>query len=172
MMRPKSIVQFERIYLVSLLFVLLQHVAAYFLASDLYEQFTGGFGVPEEFGAAFGAIMTIVMVFSVIFTLGIPLLFMWLASRKRQEFAKWVLLAISILTVGNGLLSFAVYFLMPSDLTALPGGGDVENYYLISFALDGVSEAIGVFALIYLFRQDAVAWFRTARPAASADVFR
>jgi hypothetical protein len=39
-------------------------------------------------------------------------------------------------------------------------------------AIDAAAEILGVIALIYLFRREAAAWFRSPGPAANADVFR
>lgn len=176
-MRPDSILRFERIYLISLLLVLVQQLIGFFLARSMFGQFLGGADAPAElgasFGASFGAIMMGAMFFGLAMTLGVPLLFWWLAARKRQEFAKWLLLVISVLSTANWLFSLAVLlFMLPQDMMNVAGLGDFRTMQLVLVVVDAGAEALGIFALTYLFRQDAIDWFRSAHPGASADIFR
>lgn len=171
-MRPNAIVQFERLYLVSLALVVVQQVVAFFLVRNVLDGFTAGMGGAPEIGGTFSVFMIFAMLFGLVLSVGLPLLFWWLAARKRQEFAKWVLLVLSVLSGFNWLLSVSVLFFLPSNMTDVPGLGGLQGAQGAIVAIDLVAEVLGIIALTYLFRHEAVAWFRSAGPTASADVFR
>ena len=171
-MRPRAIVYFERIYLASLALVPLQQVIGFFFVRNMLADFAGATGAPAGASQAFGAVMIFAALFGLVLALGVPLLFWWLAARKRQEFAKWVLLVISVLAGLNWLLTAAMQFFVPTELMVVPGVGSFQTTQLVLLAIDAAAEILGVIALTYLFRREAVAWFRSLGPAVNADVFR
>lgn len=168
-MRPRSIILFERLYLVSLLILLVQQIGGYFVAQQMIAAMPVDSEMPEMRGL-FSGIVAGSIVFAVAMAVGIPLLLAWLAARKRIEVAKWLLLAVSILSVLQWSGGLVVLLVVPLSMFDEIGG--ITTLQLLMVALDGLSEAIGIFALWYLFRPDATAWFRSAAPPASADVFR
>jgi hypothetical protein len=170
-MRPNAIVRFERLYLVSVGLVLAQQIVSFFFFRSIFNRFAAP-DMSAEATGTIGFIMTFAALFGLIIALGIPLLFWWLAARKRQEFAKWVLLVISVLSVLNLLFSLTVWFVLPTELMNMPGLGDARTTQAIIVALDAAAEVTGVIAITYLFRREAVEWFRSRSPAVSADVFR
>jgi hypothetical protein len=168
-MRPNSVIMFERLYLASLAAVLIQQVASYLVARDLIGRMPAGADFPGTNGFMSG-MMIGSMVFGILLAVGIPLLLWWLAAKKRVEVAKWLLLAVSVLSVLMWLFSLVVMLIMP-----MPEMGAFANFrsmQLLLVAIDGVGEALGIAALVFLFRRDATEWFRTAAPNMNADVFR
>lgn len=171
-MRPNAIVQFERLYLASLALVIVQQVVAFFLVRNMFDGVTAGMREAPEIDGTVSAVVIAAMLFGLLLAIGIPLLFWWLAARKRQEFAKWVLLVLSVLSGLSWLFSASVMFFLPTDMTEVPGFGGFQATQAVIIAIDLVSEVLGIIALTFLFRQEAVAWFRSAGPTVSADVFR
>jgi len=169
-MRPASIIQFERLYLASLAVVIIQSVAAYFLMQEAFARLPAGADVPAGMGGMFSGLMIGSMVIGMLFSVGVPLLLWWLAARKRIEVAKWLLLAISVLSVLAWCGSLIMLLVMPGDVAEDLGG--FAGWQALLVAIDGVGEALGVVALVFLFRRDATEWFRTAAPNVNADVFR
>jgi hypothetical protein len=159
--RPRSILIFERFYLASLACVLLQQVAGLYMASSLFS------GLPRssELGAGvFSGIIAGSMVVGLLFSIGLPLLFMWLASRRRSEVGKWALIVISALSILFFLFSLFALLSFP-----MPGFRTLQTVTLL---IDGVAEGLGVVALWHLCRPEATEWFRTQSPQVSADIFR
>ena len=169
-MRPASIIQFERLYLASLAVVIVQSVAAYFIVREAFGRMPAGADMPPGMGGMFSGIMIGSMIVGLLFSVGIPLLLMWLAARKRIEIAKWLLLAISVLSVLAWLGSLVMLLLMPGEVAQELAG--FRDWQAGLVAIDGVGEALGVAALVFLFRRDATEWFRAAAPNVNADVFR
>ena len=169
-MRPASIIQFERLYLASLVVVVIQTVAAYFIMREVFGRMPAGADMSSGMGGMFGGIMIGSIVIGLLFSVGIPLLLWWLAARKRTEVAKWLLLVISVLSVLGWLASLVMLLVMPAQVAQdLAGFAGLQG---VLVAIDGVSELLGVVALWYLFRPDATEWFRSAGPSVNADVFR
>lgn len=169
-MRPASIIQFERLYLASLAVVIIQSVAAYFIMREAFGRLPAGADAPPGMGGMFSGIMIGSIVIGLLFSVGIPLLLMWLAARKRIEVAKWLLLAISVLSVLGWLGALIMLLLMPGEVAQDLAG--FAGYQTMLVLIDGVGEALGIGALIFLFRRDATEWFRAGRPDVNADVFR
>jgi glucan phosphoethanolaminetransferase (alkaline phosphatase superfamily) len=170
-MRPGAIVKFERLYLISLALVLVQQVIAFFFMRDMFNTFGGAMGDAGEAGFI-SAIMVFAMLFGLVLAAGIPLIFWWLAARKRQEFAKWVLLVLSVLSALNWLLSVVMLFLLPAGSMDMAVGSGFQGFQAALVAVDALAEILGIAALVYLFRPEANAWFRGLSSAASADIFR
>lgn len=169
-MRPASIIQFERLYLASLAVVIIQSVAAYFVVREAFGRMPAGADMPPGMGGMFSGIMIGSMIIGLLFSVGIPLLLWWLAARKRIEVAKWLLLAISVLSMMAWLGGLIMLLVMPMQVAQDLAGFTGLQTGLI--AIDGVGEALGIAALVFLFRRDATEWFRTASPNVNADVFR
>ena len=169
-MRPASIIQFERLYLASLAVVIIQSVAAYFVMREAFGRLPAGADAPPGTGGMFSGLLIGSIIFGLLLSVGIPLLLMWLASRRRIEVAKWLLLAVSVLSVLGFLANLVMLVLMPGEVAQDLAGFAQWQAGLV--AIDGVSEALGVAALVFLFRRDATEWFRSAAPSVNADVFR
>ena len=169
-MRPNSVIMFERLYLASLAVVITQSVATYFIMRQAFDRMPAGADMPPGMGGMFSGIMIGSIIIGLLFSVGIPLLLMWLAARKRIEVAKWLLLAVSVLSVLAWLAGVIMLLVMPAEVAQdLAGFADLQALIV---AIDGVGEALGVAALVFLFRRDATEWFRSAGPSVNADVFR
>jgi hypothetical protein len=171
-MRPGAIVNFERLYLVSIGLVLVQQVLGYFFMRDMFNSVAGGMDMAEGTEGIFGVIMIFAIIFGVAMATGVPLIFWWLAARKRKEFAKWVLLVLTILSALNWLFTVVALFLVPEGPQDIVVAGGLQSMQAVLVMIDGVAEIIGIVALVYLFRPEADAWFRGLSSADSADVFR
>ena len=168
-MRPTSIIMFERLYLASLVVVVIQSIAAYFVMQQAFGAMPAGAGGPPGMSGVVGGMMIGSIVIGLIFSAGIPGLLCWLAARKRTEVAKWLLLAISVISVLGWLAVVGMMLVMPQEVARDLAGFAGWQGGLI--ALDGVGELLGVAALVFVFRRDATEWFRSAGPV-NADVFR
>jgi hypothetical protein len=165
--RPQSVTTFERLYLASLALVVVQQVVGYFVARDLLATMPG-VSANNEMQAFQGLMLGAGVVGGLLMAVGIPLLLAWLAARKRQEVAKWLLLVLSVLSVLSWcaslmMLAIGLVPAMPGGVTALQG---------LAIAFDGLAELLGIAALWFLFRPDATAWFRSRHPHGGPDVFR
>lgn len=165
-MRPQSVQSFERFYLISLALVLVQQVVGFLFARDLIADMPGIAGLGGGGEAAVGAVVIGALLFGIVTAVGVPLLLMWLVSRKRVEVAKWLLLAISVLSVLGWIFGLVTFFAAPAPAVLASVPGLQVGILLIDF----LSEALGIFALVQLFRPDATAWLR-GRPV-DQDVFR
>lgn len=132
-MRPKSIVQFEYVYLASLAIGLL---AAY-LTADMNAAQMANSGV--AFSA--GAIITLSWGFA-----AIGLVLALLASRKASNVARWITIVFAAL----GIASF------PFSVPTLPTIGPVAILAVSQFILS-------IVVIYLLFRPDARAWFADGR---------
>lgn len=132
-MRPKAIVQFEWVYIASLLIGML---STYLTADRNAAQMANG-------GVAFSASAIIIMswVFSAI---GLALAL--LASRKASNVARWIVIVFAAL----GIVSF------PFAIPALPTMGPVAVLAVSQFVLSIVT-------IYLLLRPDAKAWFAGGR---------
>ena len=133
-MRPKSILMFERLFLASLVLSAISFVVGYdaMVEALAAEPGMAELGVGEGFAIGLFAVGT-----------AIYLLLWFLIARKAVNAAKWVLIALVALSVVSLLSSLLLAFTF--DLQIVIG--------LVVYALE-------VAAVYYLFREDAVAWFR------------
>ena len=140
-MRPASIVMFDRLFLASLAISVVSFVLSY---DTLADQFAND---PAMARAGIGSgLVTGLMIGSVV----IYLLLWFLISRKASNVAKWILVVL----VALSLYSIA---------------GSIGGPWGFLTILGMLSYALEVAAVVYLFRDDAKAWFRgeaAADPAA------
>lgn len=140
-MRPASIVNFERIVLLSILLTIVNLVVNWDRILAVLAHY--------RLGATFVVVAHVVIV-------GLFLLLLWLISRRRSSVAKWI---YTVLT-GIGLVV---------DLSGYPtllGSGQMP-----AILMTVVQDGLAILSLWFLFRPDSSAWFRRAddSPAAMAD---
>lgn len=131
-MRPPSILMFERLFLASLVLSVLAFVVGY---DAMNEQLANEPGM-AELGLGSGFLTGAVVV-----SLAIYLLLWFLIARKASTVAKWILVVLLALS----LISIPAIFAATLDLIAI---------------LNIAVYALELAAAVYLFRADAVAWFR------------
>jgi hypothetical protein len=131
-MRPPSILMFERLFLASLAVSAASIVIGFDSMVDQLasEPATAALGIGGGFLAGIMA-----------FGMAISLLLWFLIAHKASNVAKWILIVLAALS----LISLPAMLTGPMDTTVLLG--------LASYALE-------IAALVYLFREDAAAWFR------------
>lgn len=136
-MRPASIIMFERLYLGSVGISVVSVVIGFQAIGADFAQEPGiaELGLGSGFLGAFMAI-----------GLGISLLLWWLIAYKASNVAKWILIVLT----GLGLISVPGTFLGPWDAATI---------------LSLASYALTIGAIVYLFADDAKAWFRGERSA-------
>lgn len=143
-MRPPSIVMFERLFLASLVLSVVSFITGY----DAMTEQMASEPVLQQVGIGSG-----IMIGSMVISLAIYLLLWFLIARKASSVAKWILVVFT----GLGIASLAYAFAtagMAWDLNALLS----LAYYVL-----------GVTAVVFLFKPDAEAWFKSewkADPAA------
>ena len=142
-MRPKSIVNFERLVLLYLAIGLLH---AYLVWDQTMASLQGQ-------GAALGSgtVMTIQAI-----VIALYLLLVWFNSRKGSPVAKWIYVVISGLSLIIGLFGIQETV----SLGTLPLILSIIQYVLI------------VVTIWLLFRPDAKAWFSDGRGGVDSDTFR
>jgi hypothetical protein len=130
-MRPPSIVMFERLYLASVASGLLTYIVGYeALANDLMSDP----GV-AELGLGSGLVTGVIVV-----SLTISVLLWFFIARKASTVAKWILVVLTAI----GLISIPATLAGPLDALALLGLA---------------STALSIAAIVFLFKEDAKAWF-------------
>jgi len=131
-MRPASIVMFERLFLASLAVSLVSVIIGFDTMVDQLarEPATAQFGLG---GGFLGGAMAL--------GFAISLLLWFFIAHKASTVAKWILIVLAVF----GLISVPAMLAGPWDATVLLG--------LASYALE-------IAALVYLFRDDAKAWFK------------
>jgi hypothetical protein len=142
-MRPKSIVLFERLMLLS---ILLGLVSTFINWESMQEQLAAQ-GTPV--GAS--TVLTIQGVGIVLY-----LVLLYFISRKGSPIAKWIYVILALLTLVFGLIGIGETF----KLGALPAAFAIVGYILTAVTL------------WLLFRPDAKAWFSEGRGEADAETFR
>jgi len=131
-MRPASIVMFERLFLASLVLSLVGVIIGF---DGMVDQLASEPGT-AELGLGGGFLAGAMAV-----GFAISLLLWFYIAHKASNVAKWILIVLAAF----GLISLPAMLTGPWDATVLLG--------LASYALE-------IAALIYLFRDDAKAWFR------------
>lgn len=134
-MRPASILMFERLFLASVALSVIGFLVSYEAAMEQLA------GEPAVVDMGFG--VELVVGLMVLMT-AIYLLLWFLIAHKASTVAKWILIVFTVL----GLAAFAVTLAVatvPWDLATMLN--------LAVYALD-------IAALVFLFRDDARAWFR------------
>ena len=134
-MRPASIIMFERLFLASLALGVVIFLAGYEAMMDQL----GREPAVVQLGIG-GGFMIGLMVVSV----AINLLLWFLIARKASTVAKWILVVLTVIGVGGFLASLATTP-MTWDLATL---------------LSVLSYLLEVAAVVFLFRADAMAWFK------------
>lgn len=142
-MRPQSIIMFERLLFAAMALSVINFFVGYDAMIEQLEREPA----MQQVGLG-GGFMTVSMVVGV----AIYLLLWFFIARKASTVAKWILVVLT----GLGVLSFFGTLAtgqVPFDLNLLLG----ILYYVLNVA-----------AMVYLFREDAVRWFKgeaTADPA-------
>ncbi len=140
-MTPKSIRLFGRYYLASGLIGLLAVMLNY-SALRAYSVARGGAAASSLAGGMLGLLAA--------------LLFWYLIARRRQNWAKWVVVALAAV----GLLG-----IIPAFVSGAYGG--LPPFYLIC---SGFGEVVHLIAISYLFRCDAVQWLTDRANGEEPDV--
>jgi hypothetical protein len=138
-MRPQSIIMFERLFLASLAIGVLNFILGYdaAVATLQNDPSTQQLGLGGGFAIAVFAVGT-----------GIYLLLWFLIARKAINIAKWILVVLIALSV-------------ISLMTSLTGSFRLN----VTTGLALATYILEVVAVIYLFREDAVAWLKRKAPA-------
>jgi hypothetical protein len=138
-MRPQSIIMFERLFLASLAIGVLNFILGYdaAVATLQNDPSTQQLGLGGGFAIAVFAVGT-----------GIYLLLWFLIARKAINIAKWILVVLITLSV-------------ISLMTSLTGSFRLN----VTTGLALATYILEVVAVIYLFREDAVAWLKGKAPA-------
>ena len=142
-MRPKSIVNFERLVLLYLAVGLLN---TYLVWDQTVASLQGQ-------GAAMGSgtILTIQAI-----TVALYLLLLWFISRKGSPVAKWIYVVIGALSLVVGVVGFQ----------------QTLSLGTLSLILSIVQYVLLLVTIWLLFRPDAKAWFSDGRGGAESDTFR
>lgn len=150
MSRPKSIVLFDRLYLLSIVVSLVgvaatwnQTIAKALSSPAMIEH-------PE--------MAPIVSIFSMVgigVSVAITLLLWWLIAYKANNIVKWVFVVLNVIGIASVVFSF---FIMHAD--------EAVDVYI-----KAASWLVAIPALYFLFRPDATAWFANKGKPASEDSF-
>ena len=142
-MRPKSIVNFERLVLLYLAIGLLY---AYLVWDETMSSM-------QAQGAALnsGTVITIQAI-----TVALYLLLVWFIARKGSPVAKWIYVVLSGLSLALGLVSIQ----------------QTISFGTFPLIISIVQYALILITIWLLFRPDAKAWFSDGRGGAESDSFR
>lgn len=142
-MRPKSIVNFERLVL---LYLAIGLISAFLVWDETVSSLQA-----QGAGMGSGTIMTIQAI-----TVALYLLLVWFIARKGSPVAKWIYVVLS----GLGLVFGLVGIQQTISLGTLPLILSIAQYVLI------------LVTIWLLFRPDSKAWFSDGRGGADSDAFR
>lgn len=144
-MRPSSIITFERAYLFSLFIGLIESL------------FTWGAGIERlEASPEFRSIARPFMIVVLVAGFGIGVLLWYLVARRASTITKWFLVVLTVIGVAATLIELST------------GGVPLDATLVVSL----VATALTIFAVIQLFRPDAIAWLRAGGRVTDAEVFR
>ena len=144
-MRPKSIINFERLYLGALAIGLVNILLSWQQGQALLNNNADARAVGQS-----------VIYVSIFIGLLIPLLLWYFTARRASVVAKWIVVILFVL----GLISLVVNFKQTVVLTELAG------------ILGLVGLVMQAAAVWMLFRPDAKAWFSDGRGEVNPDTFR
>ena len=133
-MRPPSIVMFERLFLASLALSVIGFVVSY----DAAMEQLAAEPVMESLGLGAGLVIG-----TMVFVTAIYLLLWFLIAHKASVVAKWILVVFTAIGVASFVTTLAIATI-PWDPAALLG--------VVMYALE-------IAAVVFLFRDDAKAWF-------------
>ena len=132
MMRPKSIVQFERVYIATIVLGLLNTVLSWNATAD---QLAAVDPMMRQLGPGVIATGTAI-------SLLVNLVLLYFIARRGSRIAKWIMV---VLTVAGILAALPAFMVAPMPPLIV----------VITFAMI----ALSLFAVYLLFRPDAQAWF-------------
>ncbi len=139
-MRPKSILMFERLFLAAL--------AGSLVGSALsYDETVGALAADptlQKVGLGTGFVLAVMAA-----SFAIYLLLWYLIAHKASAVAKWILVAFTVISL---------IMIVPSL------AGPLDSLQLLNL----IVYALHIAAVVFLFRADAVAWFRGEAPADAA----
>ena len=136
MMRPKSIVQFERVYIATIVLGLLNTVLSWNATAD---QLAAVDPMMRQLGPGVIATGTAI-------SLLVNLVLLYFIARRGSRIAKWIMV---VLTVAGILAALPAFMVAPMPPLIV----------VITFAMI----ALSLFAVYLLFRPDAQAWFGGSR---------
>lgn len=145
-MRPKSIVNFERVVLFGILINIVNSYLSWGKALAMMQAQQQASGSPMRLGSGF--LLTTEIVFVVIW-----LLLVWFISHKGSPVAKWIYVVLALLTLAGAAFSF----------------GKLASYGTVSLVLAIVQHLLTLVSLWLIFQPDAKAWFSEGRTADPAD---
>jgi hypothetical protein len=146
-MRPNSIVNFERIVILSILIGILNTWLSWGKMLAMAQAQAEAQGGAVKVGSTF--LITVQVVFIAIY-----LLLVWLISRKGSPIAKWIYVVLA------GLSLIAAVF----------GLGKMAAYGTLPLVLAIAQHLLTLVSLWLLFQPDAKAWFAEGRTADPADL--
>jgi uncharacterized membrane protein len=146
-MRPKSIVQFERLFILTIVLGALSSIWSWLHWQDLMPA-----GTPAQTAAMMPTIMGATLVIGIL----INLLLLFFIARKGSEVAKWIFVVFFAL----GLLSV---------VRSLTGGA--MQLPLLMRLLSLVQIALEAGCVWLVFRPDATRWFKGERSTDLNDTF-
>ena len=134
-MRPASIVNFERVVLLSIILGIVNTIL-------IWDRLTAAMAVT---GMGSNFVITVQAI-----TVALYLVLIWFISRRASNVARWIYVVLAAIGLGFGLMGVgqvqALYGTIPLVIT-------IAQY------------ALAIASLWLLFRSDANAWFRGERPA-------
>ncbi len=148
-MRPKSIVNFERVVLLGILIGIVNSAMSWDKMMAAQQAKLAAQGQERMIGMLPSLTIGIAVVFVAIW-----LLLVWLISRKGSPVAKWIYVVLSVLTL----------------IGAIWGIGKSASYGTVPLILAIVQHLLTLASLWFIFQPDAKAWFAEGRTADPADL--
>ena len=134
-MRPPSIVNFERVVILSIVLGLINTVL-------IWDRITDAVALT---GVSLSVVLTIQAI-----TIGLYLLLIWFIARKGSVVAKWIYVVLAAIGLVFGLFGI---------------GQVAQLYGNVSLVITLAQYVLSIVSIGLLFRADANAWFSGERPA-------
>ncbi|MEA3001931.1 MAG: hypothetical protein QOH81_719 [Sphingomonadales bacterium] len=146
-MRPKSIVNFERVVLLSILIGIVSSWLSWDKMLAMAQAQAQAQGGTVKVGPGF-------LIGVQVFLIAVYLLLVWLISRKGSPIAKWIYVVIAVLIL----------------IAAVLGIGKMAAYGTVPLVLAVAQHLLTLVSLWLLFQPDSKAWFAEGRTADPADL--
>ena len=147
MVRPHSIIRFERFFLASLVLSLINMIISFSHSMKLLN------ADPIIGGTNYAAVM---LILTLGISLGIQLLLWFFIARKASNVAKWILVVLTVLGI----------------VTSIPSLGALASQGIGILTIAVIITSLQIIAVIHLFRPDAKAWLESGgKTGPDANVF-
>ena len=163
-MRPKSVRRFELFYLGSIAVAVVNLALSYGQVGSSLSSLAGTAESLPGVGTTIASLFAVSAMMGLLFALIIPMTLWYLAARRGSQTARWLIVALGVLS--------AIHLLFLILIVGFATSAGLAGWMWYGMMLGVVSETLHMIAIYFLFPQDAREWFDRGRsPARTQDIF-